>query len=250
VTGPRRAATGGGGPRNGADAEARLLFDRVSHDVRSPLNTILGFAELLRDGTAGQVNAEQREYLDDILTSARQLLCLLHDVLTLSRVEVMRFEPVDPGRLATAVREDLLALGPARRVTVALEVDVALEQVSTDPDRLGRVLHHYLSNALKFTPDGGHVTVRFVPAGPDAFRVEVEDDGIGIAPGDLPRLFTLARPPAPGTGRPRARTGLGLALTRRIVETLGGEVGVRSAPGGGSCFFAVLPRAEADARHT
>jgi signal transduction histidine kinase len=114
--------------------------------------------------------------------------------------------------------------------------------VVLDPRRLRQVLLNYLSNALKFTPSGGRVTARVRPREGDALLLEVEDTGIGISPEDQARLFVEFQQLDAGAAKRHAGTGLGLALTRRIVELQGGAVGVRSAVGRGSVFFAVLPR--------
>jgi len=114
--------------------------------------------------------------------------------------------------------------------------------VVIDPARFKQVLYNYLSNALKFTPDGGAITVRTSPEPPDAFRLEVEDTGVGIAADQISRLFLEFEQLEPARGGGAQGTGLGLALTRRIVEAQGGSVGVRSQPGQGSVFHAILPR--------
>jgi CheY-like chemotaxis protein len=117
-----------------------------------------------------------------------------------------------------------------------------LQDVVVDPARLKQVLYNYLSNAIKFTPDGGSVQLRASAAGPQHLRLEVEDTGIGIVPSDLPRLFVEFQQLDAGYGKRHAGTGLGLALTRKLVEAQGGSVGVRSEPGRGSVFHLVLPR--------
>jgi signal transduction histidine kinase len=116
--------------------------------------------------------------------------------------------------------------------------------VVLDPARFRQVLYNYLSNALKFTPEGGNIVVRTTAEAADSFRLEVEDTGIGIAPDQLGRLFLQFEQLDTGGARPQG-TGLGLALTRKIVEAQGGSVGVRSELGHGSVFHAVLPRGTA-----
>lgn len=218
----------------------------MSHELRTPLNAVIGFAELLHDGKVGPVSAEQRECLGDILASARHLLQLINDVLDLSKVESgkmeFRPEPVDPPSVVAEVRAALRGVAEAKRIPVAVEIAPGLGEVTTDPAKLRQVLYNYLSNALKFTPEEGQVTVRVGPEGAEAFRLEVEDTGIGIRPEDLGRLFAEFQQLETGAARRYPGTGLGLALTRRIVEAQGGRVGVRSAPGQGSVFFAILPR--------
>jgi len=140
------------------------------------------------------------------------------------------------------VRDILRSLAAAKRIRVKLEVAENLGEIVVDPAKLKQVLYNYLSNALKFTPDEGRVTIRVLPEGADAFRLEVEDSGIGMREEDIPRLFVEFQQLDASSSKKYAGTGLGLALSKRIVEAQGGLVGVRSALGRGSTFFAVLPR--------
>jgi len=218
----------------------------MSHELRTPLNAIIGFAELMHDGKVGPVSAEHKEFLGDILTSSRHLLQLINDVLDLAKVESgkMEFRPeaVDLARLVGEVRDILRTLMAKKRIRVQDEIDPAVSRVVVDPGKLKQILYNYLSNALKFTPDEGRVTIRVGPEGPETFRLEVEDTGIGIRPEDVGRLFVEFQQLDASTAKKYAGTGLGLALTKRIVEAQGGRVGVQSTPGGGSTFFAILPR--------
>jgi len=218
----------------------------MSHELRTPLNGIIGFAELMHGGKVGPVSDPHKEYLGDILTSSRHLLQLINDVLDLARVEAGRMEfhpePVDLAKLVGEVRDGLRTMAATKRIQVKMEIDPGLTGVTGDPAKLKQLLYNYLSNALKFTPDGGQVTVRVGPEEADSYRVEVEDTGIGIRPEDLGRLFVEFQQLDAGAAKKYQGTGLGLALTKRIVEAQGGQVGVRSAPGTGSIFFAVLPR--------
>ncbi len=217
----------------------------MSHELRTPLNAIIGFSELLYDGKAGPTTAEQREYLGDVLSSAQHLLQLINDILDLSKVEAgkmtLRFEPVDVARLAADVRDTLGAFSSAKKAAITIDVPPELGVVEADASKLKQVLYNYVSNALKFGPDGVRVTVRARRDGPDSFRVEVADEGIGIRPEDVPRLFTEFLQLDAGAAKKYPGTGLGLALTKRIVEAQGGRVGVESRFGEGSTFFAVLP---------
>jgi len=125
---------------------------------------------------------------------------------------------------------------------VQVQIDPALVGLQLDASRFKQVLYNYLSNAIKFTPEGGSIVARALPEGEHHFRFEVEDTGIGIAPEDLPRLFVEFQQLDDSFSKKHQGTGLGLALTRRLVEAQGGSVGVRSAPGTGSVFHLVLPR--------
>jgi signal transduction histidine kinase len=218
----------------------------MSHELRTPLNAIIGFSELLHDGRVGEVSAIQEEYLGDILGSSRHLLQLINDVLDLARIEAgkveLQPEPVD---LAVAVREvqyTVRALVEKKRIRLETETDPALGEILIDPRRLKQVFLNYVSNALKFTPEQGRVAVRVRGQGPLYFRLEVEDSGVGIDPGDLGRLFREFQQLSADSHQKQTGTGLGLALTKRLVEVQGGWVGVESTPGQGSLFFAVLPR--------
>jgi CheY-like chemotaxis protein len=218
----------------------------MSHELRTPLNAIIGFSELMHDAKVGPVSAQHKEFLGDILASARHLLQLINDVLDLAKVEAgkmeFRPEPVDLARVVTEVQDVLRTLMAKKRIHVQSEIDLTLTHIVTDPGKLKQVLYNYLSNALKFTPDEGRVTVRVMPEGSEAFRLEVEDTGIGIRREDQGRLFVEFQQLDASTAKKHPGTGLGLALTKRIVEAQGGRVGVRSTPGEGSVFFAILPR--------
>src|SRR5262249_32144203 len=121
-------------------------------------------------------------------------------------------------------------------------IDPTVGEVIADPSRLKQILYNYLSNAVKFTPAGGRVSIRVEPEGNASFRIEVEDSGVGIAPDDIARLFVEFQQLDSGTTKRHQGTGLGLALTKRLAEAQGGSVGVTSTLGGGSVFRAILPR--------
>ncbi len=224
----------------------------MSHELRTPLNAIIGFAELMHDGKVGPVSSKHKEYLGDILTSSRHLLQLINDVLDLAKVESgkMEFwpEPVDLEKLVGEVEDVLRTLAAQKRLKIENDIDPALGDITADASKLKQVLYNYLSNALKFSADEGRITVRVKPENVDEFRIDVEDRGIGIKPADISRLFVEFQQLDASTGKKHAGTGLGLALTKRIVEAQGGRVAVRSTPGVGSVFSAVLPRGATVAR--
>lgn len=156
----------------------------------------------------------------------------------------MEFRPerVEVQKLVGEVRDILRTLTAERRIRLTHELDPAVESLVIDPAKLKQVLYNYLSNALKFTPEGGSVVVRVRPEGESRFRLEVQDTGIGIRKEDFDRLFVEFQQLDASSGKKYQGTGLGLALTRRIVEAQGGEVGVTSTVGEGSSFHATLPR--------
>jgi signal transduction histidine kinase/DNA-binding response OmpR family regulator len=221
----------------------------MSHELRTPLNAITGFSELMFDGKVGPVSPQQKECLDDILSSGKHLLGLINDVLDLAKIESgkMEFcpEPVRVEKLIGEARDILRAIAASKRIELRVEIEPGIGQVVTDPAKLKQVLYNYLSNALKFTPENGKVSLRAKPEGSDAFRVEVEDNGIGIRQEDIEKLFVEFQQLDSSMAKRSQGTGLGLALCKRIVEAQGGSVGVQSIPGKGSTFYAVLPRVPA-----
>ena len=230
-----------GAAREASTAKGRFLA-AMSHEFRTPLNGIIGLTELMFDGVAGTVADEQKEYLGDILASSRHLLQLVNDVLDLAKVESgkMEFhsEPVEVAPLLREVSDVLRILAERKKISISVDAG-NVDQAVTDAPRLKQVIYNYLSNAIKFTPDGGQIQVRARLEGSRAFRIEVEDTGPGIEPENIPLLFADFQ--QLDSARSGVGTGLGLALTKRIVEEQGGTVGVRSQSGAGSVFFAVLP---------
>ncbi len=218
----------------------------MSHELRTPLNSIIGFAQLLHDGEVPADAVEFKEFLSDILSSGQHLLQLINDVLDLSKVEAGRLEfnpeEVDLEETIGEVLGLLRTTIAARQQRIESVVDPAVAEAFVDRSRLKQVLYNYLSNAIKFTPDFGRIVVRVSPEGDDAFRLDVQDSGIGIAADDIVRLFVEFQQLEAGAAKRHQGTGLGLALTKRLVEAQGGSVAVQSTPAVGSTFSAILPR--------
>jgi signal transduction histidine kinase len=218
----------------------------MSHELRTPLNAIMGFTKLMAHGKVGPVSAQQQEFLGDILTSSHHLLQLINDVLDLAKVEAgkMEFfpEPVDLTQLVGEVRDILRGIVSTKRIRIDADVDPTCTGIELDAAKLKQVLFNYVSNALKFTPEDGRVSICVRAEGADSFRIEVKDTGIGIREEDIGRLFSKFRQLDSSASKKYQGTGLGLALTRQIAEAQGGHVGVESVFGSGSTFFVVLPR--------
>ncbi len=217
----------------------------MSHELRSPMNAIIGFSDLLYLENPQIEPAKQRQYIGHIRTSGRHLLQLINDVLDLSKVESGKFEffpePVELPAVINEVTTVLFTQIQRKRLQVDVATAPAFKQVTIDPARLKQALYNYLSNAIKFTPEQGRISVRVVADVRGFFRIEVEDTGIGIAESDLPRLFVEFQQLDASYTKRHQGTGLGLSLTRRMVEAQGGSVGVRSVLGKGSVFYLTLP---------
>ena len=217
----------------------------MSHELRTPLNGIIGFSEFLVDQKPGKLNAKQAEYLTDILNSSRHLLQLINDVLDLAKVEAGRMElNPEPFNLAKSIEEVCaVAKAIAQKKHIALRLQVAenLSDVSLDQQKFKQVIYNLLSNAVKFTDEGGQVSVSVSFADANHFRVSVRDSGIGIKPDDIRRLFKEFEQLEAGTARRYEGTGLGLALTKKLVELQGGSIQVESEVGKGSTFSVILP---------
>ncbi len=218
----------------------------MSHELRSPLNGIIGFSEILYDGKLGALPERPREFVGRIHASASHLLQLINGVLDLSKIEAGHLE-FHPERLSVSqlIREVigiLSGLAAEKQIQVETEIGAGVDDVVIDASRLRQILYNYLSNALKFTGEKGRVVVRLKPENDTEFRLEVSDTGIGISEQDMTRLFVEFQQLDATTAKRYQGTGLGLAVTKRIVQAQGGRVGVDSMPGEGSTFFAILPR--------
>ncbi|HEV7926129.1 MAG TPA: PAS domain S-box protein, partial [Verrucomicrobiae bacterium] len=217
----------------------------MSHELRTPLNGIIGFSEFLVDGKPGALNQKQKEYLQDILNSGRHLLQLINDVLDLAKVEAGKIELIPESfPLRKAVGEVCAVAGPIaqkKQLQVVVTIAPELADVTLDQMRFKQVVYNLLSNALKFTDNGGRVEIRCAPNGLHQFKLAVQDSGIGIKAEDLARLFKEFEQIESGAARRYEGTGLGLALTRKIVEMQGGCISVASEVGKGTTFTVILP---------
>jgi signal transduction histidine kinase len=229
---------------NAAESKNRFLAN-MSHELRTPLNGIIGFAEFLSDGKPGPLNAKQKEYLTDILDSGRHLLQLINDVLDLAKVEANKMElRTERFLLKTAIEGVCAVARPIalkKRLEVTVSVAPEIDEVVLDPQKFKQILYNLVSNALKFTDEGGRVEVAAISLGAERFSLSVKDTGIGIRTEDFPRLFSEFEQLDSGAARRYEGTGLGLALTRKLVELQGGTIGVASEFGQGSTFTVVLP---------
>jgi signal transduction histidine kinase len=215
----------------------------MSHELRTPLNAIIGFSEVLGERMFGELNEKQEEYLKDIHASGQHLLSLINDILDLSKIEAGRMElELTDFDLPTAMENALtLVRERAGRRGIALHqaVDARLGQIRGDERKIKQVLLNLLSNALKFTPEGGRVDVRATLSDGMA-EVSVTDTGVGIAPADQEAVFEEFR--QVGTADKKVEgTGLGLTLSRKFIELHGGRIWVQSQVDVGSTFTFTIP---------
>ena len=217
----------------------------MSHELRTPLNSILGFAQLLAGEEFGSLNARQHRYVAHVTSSGEHLLSLINDVLDLTKVEAGQLEVMSEvvglKQLLTGCVEEIgpLARHKTQRVVVKARADVS---VRSDSRRLRQVILNLLSNAIKFTPEGGVVTLETERDGSEVL-IHVRDTGVGIPAAERERIFEAFTQVRTGRTRSEEGTGLGLALSRRLMELMGGSLVLDARPGRGSTFTVRLPAA-------
>jgi signal transduction histidine kinase len=235
----------------------------MSHELRTPLNAIIGFSDLILEGGVGPISEQQREFLESVLRNGRHLLGLINSVLDLAKIEAGRMSlelaRTDLREAVTDAVSDTASLRSAKRQECTLHLDDASLDVVADGVRVRQILFNLLSNASKFTAEGGDITLSALrtraPLHAPADRpgderraatrevvwVSVADSGIGIAPGDMDKLFQEFSQVESSASRQAQGTGLGLALCKKFVQMHGGTIGAESIPGRGSTFWFMLP---------
>jgi signal transduction histidine kinase len=236
------------GAEEASRSKTRFLA-AMSHELRTPLNAIIGFSELLEDQQFGLLNAKQQRYVSHVHASGRHLLNLINDILDLAKVEADRLslEPM-PFALPEILRAAIESFRPqaeAKGIAFQLSLEACPATLVADPLRFKQIILNLLSNAAKFTLEGGTVTVSARPRSSDAGRaveIIVQDTGIGIRAEDLPKLFQEFTQLDASLARRHEGTGLGLALTKKLVELHDGAIHAHSpGEGQGSTFTIILP---------
>jgi len=233
------------------DATERRRLERMrrdfvvnaSHELRTPLTSIRGFVEALEDGAVAEPETAQR-FLGKIRTHADRMAALVDDLLDLSRLESGDRAPEWKETRTSEVAEGVAAsfAGPAARKNIRLRhVDQGAPTAVTDPERLRRILENLVDNAVKYTPEGGRVEITTAPGPDGGARLVVEDDGPGIEPEHLPRLFERFYRVDKARSRALGGTGLGLSIAKHLAEGMGASVSVESEPGKGARFTVTLP---------
>jgi signal transduction histidine kinase len=232
----------------------------VSHELRTPLTSVIGYSEMLLEGLAGPLNSEQREYVTTVMEKGEQLLSIITGILDISRIEAggvnLDRSRFDVGEAIVSALSTVAPTARRKRLTVEAELPPSLPPVHGDRDKIRQVLVNLLGNAVKFTPEGGRVTVRAEPAslkrpGSESarddrrgLRVAVTDSGIGIPPEAMAKIFDPFFQVDSSSTREYGGTGLGLSIVRSFIHAHGGAVWVESLPGAGSTFFFTVPLAE------
>ena len=215
----------------------------MSHELRTPLNAIIGFSEILRDEIVGTVNDEQKELVIDIHTSGNHLLAMINDILDLSKIEAgkmdLQLENFSVKEAVTEVNTIVNALANQKQIQLTLEFnqDISIE---ADKIKFKQILYNLLSNAIKFTDEGGEVTTKF-EATNSALLGSVTDTGVGISRQDREKLFQPFTQLDASSTRAQSGTGLGLALTNRLIQLHGGKIWVESEINEGSTFSFTFP---------
>lgn len=226
------------------DKSKSELIQNISHELRTPLTFIKGYVELLQDGEMGPLAEEQNEAVQIVASKTEVLSKLVDDIIAMLKAgrEEIRMGPVSISKLGRFAVHAALASADEAGVKLIEEIPQELPLVQGEMRRLGQVLDNLIQNAIKFSSPGGKVTIRIFEQESE-IRVEVEDEGIGIAADELERIFERFYQVDGTTTRHFAGTGLGLAIVRQIVRAHGGKVGVHSVVGEGSTFFFTIPTA-------
>ena len=217
----------------------------IAHDLRSPLTSVVSTAAMVEDGLFGSVNEEQKQWLGKIGTSCRNLVDLVSDFLDLSKLEAGRIdlvkEDMDLEQLIRNSFDNYLLVAQAKKIVLRSSVDPALPRLMADPRRMDQVLSNLLSNALKFTGEGGEIEVGAGHQNAKEAKVWVKDTGVGILSEELGLIFGKYRQSASGKTSSHKGTGLGLVICKMIVEAHGGKISVESEEGKGTTFTVTLP---------
>lgn len=218
----------------------------MTHELRTPLSAIIGFSELLEDGTTGAVNAEQKEYLGYILESGKHLLSLINDILDLSKVEAGKMElELSEFNLKDLLKKSLIFVSEkALKHNIGLSTDIKddIGIVRADERKVKQVVFNLLSNAIKFTPDGGKVNIEAGRKSDSEILISVWDTGIGIEPKDSTKVFSEFEQIDNEYSRKHAGTGLGMPLSKKFVELHGGKMWFESeGKNKGTRFYFTLP---------
>ncbi|MEK9148895.1 MAG: ATP-binding protein, partial [Candidatus Desantisbacteria bacterium] len=226
-------------------SQAKSAFlANMSHELRTPLNSIIGFSEVLNEKTFGDLNEKQTKYINNILTSGKHLLTLINDILDLSKVEAGKIElKIEEFSLQEILTEcQTLVKTLAAKKNIWLEVKIeGITTMKADPVRFKQIMYNLLSNAIKFTPEKGRVDIQAKPVD-EMVQISVQDTGIGINREHYQKVFEEFQQIDSSYSKQYQGTGLGLPLTKRLVELHGGKIWLESEIGKGSIFAFTIPQ--------
>lgn len=228
----------------GANETLKKFLATFSHELRAPLNSIVGFSEILTSDIGKLQTHEIREFMQNIHVSGKHLQHLINDILDLSKIEAGKVDlhvaPYPVGYFVDAVQRVLQSSFKNRRVSLQVEIDDEIDTLTVDQTRMKQILVNLVSNALKFSPEGGRIHLAISRKETD-LEISVRDEGPGIDPSELLRLFQPFYQLKSGNSSPAEGTGLGLAITKKLVELHGGRIWVESEIGKGSNFIFRIP---------
>lgn len=233
------------------DVAKSQFLTNVSHELRTPLTAIVTYGEILRDGLLGEIMPRQRDAIESMIGSCRQLLAMIEEILTYARstATTIDIRPREFGmrEMVAEVRRMNESLLDRKSLRFSVDIAEGFPQVWADRDKVAHVLRNLMGNAIKFTPEGGWVRVRarHAPGQPGWVQVEVADNGIGIDPEHHELIFREFAQVDSSRARMHHGTGLGLSIARRFVELHGGRIWVESGLGEGSRFFFTIPSVDA-----
>lgn len=238
------------------NAERDLRIALLTHDLKSPLTSILGYSELLLSGGRYKLEGEQEEYVESIMRSGERLLDMAEQYLDLTKMEAglsgVKLAPVDPEMLLKEAVSGLEVQALEKKIALSCDIAPGLPTLLADERKMARVFANLITNAIKYTPEGGAVTVKSYPAaletGEPAWAVTVSDTGYGIADDDIKNIFKTYYRSSSSAGT--RGTGLGLAVVKSFVEAHGGTVRVESSKGTGSSFTVLIPVRQAKQEKT
>jgi signal transduction histidine kinase len=245
-------------------SKAKSLFlANMSHELRTPMNAIIGFSEMLKEQIFGDLNERQAKYVDNIADSGHRLLELINDILDLSKIDAgkltIEYSDVDLAALLATVGNQLAPISMKKNLSVSINANPGLPIMRADPGKVQQIILNLLSNAIKFTPESGSIDIQavldqdarttseidghMIQTPRECVLISVADNGIGIKSDDHDRVFWQFEQVDSSYGRQQQGTGLGLALSRSLVEMHAGRIWVESEgePGKGSTFYVLLP---------
>lgn len=222
-----------------------IFLSNMSHELRTPLTSIIGFAQLLHAEAFGALPPETKQYLGEVLVTSKRLLHLIENVLELTQIDggayTLNYKLCRMDDIIKEVINNLNEEVDQHRIRVISHIDDETNYILTDAQAIQRIIYQFASNAIKFSSKESEIIINIISINTEQYRIEVIDNGIGISNENINKLF-IPFQQLNQHGKKYPGAGVGLALARKLVDLLGGIVGVESVPGKGSKFYAIMPR--------